>query len=91
MQDIGFLRVPGSGSVLPQWIDCNTNSDSIVHIQIDRFTRDDPDSIEQSITAALNTREDEIAYNRLVDFEQETGYIHYIWDCEVAIHGPTTD
>lgn len=50
-------------------------------VQIDRFTKIEDDPIAEAITAVLD--ENEIAYEYLCDFEQDTGYIHHIWDCEV--------
>jgi len=37
------------------------------------------DAIETALSG-----EDEITFQHLVDFEQDTGYIHHIFDCEVV-------
>ena len=51
-------------------------------IQVDRYTKIEYDPVVALITTALNI--DDIAYEYLCDFEKDTGYIHHIWDCEVA-------
>jgi len=62
----------------------NGEAEQVSSVQIDRFTKDDPDTIEPLITAALQARADEIAFEHLIDYEQDTGYVHHIWDCEVV-------
>lgn len=52
-------------------------------VQIDRYTKDDPDEIAQAIYAALDNA-DFVAFDYDLDYEQETGYIHHIYDCEVG-------
>lgn len=51
-------------------------------IQVDRFTKIEYDQMVNAIEAALNR--DDISAKYLIDFEPDTGYIHHIWDCEVA-------
>jgi len=55
----------------------------ISRIQVDRFTKLDNDPVVDAIETALSG-EDEITFQHLVDFEQDTGYIHHIFDCEVV-------
>lgn len=52
-------------------------------IYVNRFTKNPEDPIINQITAALSGR-DEICC-QIVDptFEQDTGYFHFIWECEV--------
>lgn len=60
----------------------NTTAERAWKVQIDRFTKAEDDSIAAAITAMLDTND--IAYSGpLVDYEQDTGYIHHIWNCEV--------
>jgi len=61
----------------------NLGVERLIKIQIDRFTRLDADPVVYTITDILNQHPDEIAYRYLIDFEQDTKYIHHIWDCEV--------
>jgi hypothetical protein len=51
-------------------------------IQVDRFTKMEYDPIVDRIAAVLDIPE--IAFTIDVDYEQDTGYQHYIFDCEVA-------
>lgn len=51
-------------------------------LQVDYFTKMEFDPNVAKIEAVLDT--DEISYDCLVDYEDDTGYIHHIWDCEVA-------
>lgn len=51
-------------------------------VQIDRFTKDDPDEIADAIYAALDAAAF-VAFEYLLDYEPDTGYIHHIYDCEV--------
>lgn len=57
-------------------------SESVWKIQVDRFTKLEYDPVVESIRAALDR--DDIAFEYLCDFEPDTGYIHHIFDCEVA-------
>ncbi|MGI6634183.1 MAG: hypothetical protein ACOX7B_03305 [Christensenellales bacterium] len=66
----------------------NRHGESIYRVQVDRFTKIEDDPIAAAITTALNGGEEEdhqdaVAYQYLVDYEVETGYIHHIWDCEM--------
>ncbi len=51
-------------------------------IQVDRYTKLEYDPVVDAIRAALDR--DDISYEYSCDFEQDTGYIHHIFDCEVA-------
>ncbi len=51
-------------------------------VQVDYFTKTEFDSNADKITELLNCNE--IAFEYQVDYEEDTGYIHHIWDCEVA-------
>ena len=62
----------------------NDTAEQSARIQVDRFTKDDNDAIVAAIHAALRAHCDEIAFEYQVDFEQDTGYLHHIWDCEVV-------
>jgi hypothetical protein len=59
----------------------NAAIETVHKIQIDRFTKIEFDPLADAITQLLKTNE--IAHEHLTDFEQDTGYIHHIWDCEV--------
>ena len=48
---------------------------------MDRFTKTEDESLAESIRRALEER-DNIAVDYRVDYEQDTGYIHHIFDCE---------
>ena len=49
--------------------------------QIDRFTKAEGDAIAAAIRQALDA-DPRVAYHYEVDYEQNTGYIHHIFDCE---------
>ena len=49
--------------------------------QVDRFTRKERDPVTENIRRALEA-EPAIAFSHEVDYEQDTGYIHHIFDCE---------
>ena len=51
--------------------------------QIDRFTKTENDPIAAQLEAALDACPF-VAYDYLVDYEPDTGYIHHIFDCEAA-------
>lgn len=59
----------------------NRNSERLLRIQIDRYTKLESDPVVDAITAALD--DNEIAYEYLLDREPDTKYLHHIWDCEV--------
>lgn len=61
----------------------NHRGEVIYRVQVDRFTRIENDPIATQMTAVLDAQ-DEVAFRYLVDYEQQTGYIHHIWDCEVV-------
>lgn len=52
-----------------------------IQFQIDRFTKQEGDSIAAAIENTLESRDD-VAYQHLTDYEIDTGYIHHIFDCE---------
>lgn len=58
-------------------------AETVKRIQVDRFTKLDDDSVVSAIDAAL-AGHDEVAHDHIVDFEEDTGYIHHIFDCTVA-------
>ena len=58
-------------------------SEKIMRIQVDRFTKLDNDPVVTAIAEAL-AGDDDVAYEYLVDFEPDTGYIHHIFDCTVV-------
>lgn len=60
----------------------NRREDKAWKIQVDRFTKIEYDPIADLIGAALDR--DDISFSYLCDYEKDTGYIHHIWDCEVA-------
>ena len=53
----------------------------IMRFQIDRYTKTENDTVARSLWIALEEADD-IAFDYQVDFEQDTGYIHHIFDCE---------
>ena len=53
----------------------------VIKFQVDRFTKTEDDGIAAALKTALDARDD-IAFDYLVDYEQDTGYIHHIFDCE---------
>ena len=53
----------------------------ILKFQIDRFTKQENDSIALAFEAALE-QNDGIAYEHITDEEPDTHYIHHIFDCE---------
>lgn len=61
----------------------NMRQERVLRIQVDRFTKLESDPVVAAIDAALE-RDDIAIRDHLIDFEPDTGYIHHIWDCEVA-------
>lgn len=59
----------------------DTTGERAYKVQVDRFTKTENDPVVAAITAMLD--EQCYGYEYLVDYEQDTGYIHHIWDCEV--------
>lgn len=57
--------------------------ESKLKVQVDRYTRLSTDATVDAITAALDSSDD-IAFRHFTEFEQDTGYIRHIWDCEVV-------
>lgn len=49
--------------------------------QIDRYTKQEYDPIAADLEKALKEKVG-VAYRYMVDFEQDSGYIHHIFDCE---------
>lgn len=60
----------------------NHSADRAMKVQVDRFTKLEDDPVAKAITSLLDSR-DEVAFQYMVDYEPDTGYIHHIWDCEV--------
>ena len=54
---------------------------SVIRFQVDRFTKTEDDAIAKALFEALDGRDD-ITLDYLVDYENDTGYIHHIYDCE---------
>lgn len=52
-----------------------------LRFQIDRFTKQDGDSVAAALEAALEARDD-VAFQHITDHEPDTRYIHHIFDCE---------
>lgn len=48
---------------------------------INRYTKQENDPIAAAFFATLDS-DDRIAFEYRVDYEQDTGYIHHIFDCE---------
>ena len=49
--------------------------------QVDRFTKTEGDTIAAALFTALDA-DPRVAFELQVDYEPETGYIHYIFDCQ---------
>ncbi len=49
--------------------------------QVDRFTKAEDDAVALAIYGAL-TADDRVAFSYSIDYEQDTGYVHHIFDCE---------
>ncbi|HBV86885.1 MAG TPA: hypothetical protein DEF42_09610 [Desulfosporosinus sp.] len=63
------------------------NSDSqmkekVIKVQVDLFTKTEFDPNVEEIDSVLDS--DDISFDYQVDYEEDAGYIHHIWDCEVA-------
>lgn len=56
---------------------------TVTRIQVDRFTKIDDDPVATEIETVLSVNDD-IAFEHLADFEEDTGYIHHIFNCEVC-------
>lgn len=56
--------------------------DKVYRVQVDYFTKAEFDPRADTITSLLN--KDEVSFNYLVDYEDDTGYIHHIFDLEVV-------
>ena len=57
----------------------NRQDDFTWRIQVDRFTKKDNDPIAKAIYNELEQAG--IPFEYLIDFEEDTGYIHHIYDC----------
>ena len=53
----------------------------VTRFQVDRFTKTEDDTVAAAIFTALDARDD-VAFEYIVDYEADTGYIHHIYDCE---------
>ena len=49
--------------------------------QVDRFTHEEDDPIASALWNALDN-DPRVSVRHIVDYEQETRYIHHIFDCE---------
>lgn len=49
--------------------------------QIDRFTKTEFDEVAEAIKEALK-KTPGLAFAYMVEYEQDSGYIHHIFDCE---------
>ena len=49
--------------------------------QIDRFTKEENDTVAAAIKAALDA-DVRVAYHYEIDYEPQTRFIHHIFDCE---------
>lgn len=58
--------------------DSRDETDKAWKIQVDRYTKTPYDPVADLIRVALNGAD--IVYTYLCDYEQETGYIHHIFD-----------
>ena len=61
--------------------DSRDELDKVWKIQVDRYTKTPYDTVVDAIRAAFNA--EDISFTYLCDYDQETGYIHHIFDCEV--------
>lgn len=52
-----------------------------IRFQVDRFTKEEDEGIALALKAMLEAQ-DNIAVDYRVDIEEDTGYIHHIYDCE---------
>lgn len=53
----------------------------VIRFQVDRFTKTEDDTVAAAIYTALEARDD-VSFEYIVDYENDTGYIHHIYDCE---------
>lgn len=60
----------------------NEYDDGAFRVQIDLFTKIEFDPKVKELRKLLDR--DDIAFSYLVDHEEDTGYIHHIFDCEVV-------
>lgn len=58
--------------------------ETVWRIQVDRFTMSDNDPVVDAIDTVLLGSDDICVADYQIDYEQDTGYIHHIWDCEVV-------
>lgn len=74
------------------WIDYGTSTkyadgipvEKAKKIQVDYFTHTEDDPAALRLFNAFSEH-DEIVCNHLTDFEEDTRYIHHIFDCEVIV------
>ena len=67
----------------PAGIYADGETQGVTRFQVDRFTKTEDDATALAIWVALEGRDD-IAFEYLIDFEPDTGYIHHIFDCEAC-------
>ena len=58
--------------------------ETVWKVQVDRFTKLDTDPMIAAIDTVLLGSDDICMADYQIDYEQDTGYIHHIWDCEVV-------
>ena len=78
----------GSGNAYTVWrelrpVGCYGDGQEVgtIRFQVDRFTKEEDEGMAASIKTALEGCDD-IAVEYLVDYEQDSGYIHHIFVCE---------
>jgi len=59
---------------------------NVLHVQVDYFTRTEGDQKAADFFAAFSG-DPEITVDYRIDFEEDTRYIHHIFDCEVVLGG----
>lgn len=62
----------------------DVHSERAAVIVLDLFTRDDSGAPQAAVEAALDGIEGCAWYVNSIQFEKDTGYIHFEWICEVA-------
>jgi hypothetical protein len=60
----------------------NAITEKAIRVQVDLFTKTEFDPAVEAINSLLDR--DDISFKYLCDYEPDTGYIHHIWDTEVA-------
>ncbi len=66
------IGIHANGRIGPGW-----------SFQVDRYTKQDHDEIAARIFKAFDS-DDRIAVSYILDYEDDTGYFHHIFDCEAV-------